>query len=152
MDPDVEREERERFARLGIPYSPLNFDNPNSRSTDVSNQDKADEADGHKDVPLVDGPSPPLVFPTPRPMPSPAPIGQPSRPDPRLQTKLPMSNAVEPSMLRHYLMDDSIDVLLLDARSYQEFENGFVGDQTLKGQAGNNQTIWVDPTVLWREG
>lgn len=77
------------------------------------------------------------------PGPSKEPLQLPPKPN------FPFSNSVEPELLRSYLLHPSAKILLLDARTEEDFRKGYVGKEyEAKGYAVH--AVWLDPTVLMR--
>lgn len=65
--------------------------------------------------------------------------------------EFPITNAITPETLRSYFLNSSIDVLLLDVRDEKEYSTGYVGAEYVARGAKIN-VIWIDPTVLARDG
>jgi ubiquitin carboxyl-terminal hydrolase 8 len=63
--------------------------------------------------------------------------------------KFPFSNSVEPELLRSYILNPSVNLLLLDVRSEEEFQKGYVGKE-YEPKGYPVHVTWVDPTVLLR--
>ena len=103
-------------------------------------------------------PSEPKVrSPVPDPSSSPSlsfPVAKPTPRDPSKEftkPKFPLTNAIEPELLRSYFLNPAVDVLLLDARSEEEFRRNHVGEE-YEARGAKVKVVWMDPTVLMREG
>jgi len=96
--------------------------------------------------------SPSLQFPIakPTPLPPPHPSSQPA-PATLTKPKFPITNGIEPDTLRSYFLDPAVDMVLLDVRSEEEFGRSHVG-QEYEARGAKVRVVWVDPTVLMREG
>lgn len=81
-------------------------------------------------------------LPGPRALPSlpPKPLPKPS---------LPFSNSIVPSKLKEYMRESSLEILIIDTRRYEEYERDWIG----KGEGlTRSKTVWLDPTVVMRQG
>lgn len=91
-----------------------------------------------------------------RPTPSPKPPAQavtdsiPSQTQ-LTKTTLPYTNSIMPATLRQYLQDPSLKILLIDTRSFEEHKKGWIGQEP-DSYTDKNDAVWVDPTILQREG
>lgn len=64
--------------------------------------------------------------------------------------KFPIVNAVDPDTLRSYFLNPTVEMLLLDIRSEEEFQRGYVGKE-YEPRGAKVNVIWMDPTVLMRQ-
>lgn len=63
--------------------------------------------------------------------------------------KFPFANSIEPELLRSYILHPSVNLLLLDVRSEEEYKQGYVGKEyEPKGYVVFS--VWLDPTVVMR--
>ena len=70
----------------------------------------------------------------------------------RTKPTLPFTNSIMPKTLADYLDNPALKVLLIDTRSYNEHKAGWIG-QDLHLQDGRAvDSVWVDPTILQRQG
>lgn len=63
----------------------------------------------------------------------------------------PLSMTITPELLRSYFLNLSVDILLLDVRPEDEFQRGYVGHQYVDRGCRIN-VVWIDPTILMRDG
>ena len=89
-----------------------------------------------------------LNFPVAKPTPAVPPPREPSRE--MSKPKFPFSDAIDPETLRSFLLNPTVDVLLLDARSVEDFSHSHVG-QEYEARGANVKVVWMDPTVLMRD-
>ncbi|RSH85154.1 ubiquitin-specific protease doa4 [Saitozyma podzolica] len=94
-------------------------------------------------------PQPPTSAASVPPPTSTAPTAGPSKMELPPKPKFPFSNAVEPEVLRSYILNPSVNLLLLDARSEEDFQKGYVGKE-YEPKGYPVQVVWMDPTVLMR--
>lgn len=80
----------------------------------------------------------------------PAQPAQPA-PKPKEKPKFPFSNSITPDELREYFLNPSVEMLFLDIRPEDEWEKGYVGKEYEK-RGARVEVVWLDPTVLLREG
>ncbi|WVF68021.1 hypothetical protein IAT40_002783 [Kwoniella sp. CBS 6097] len=74
-----------------------------------------------------------------------------SQPQPQAQKpKFPFTNSIEPDGLRSYILNPAVEVLILDVRSQEEFQRGYVGRE-YEARA-KVDIVWIDPLVLLRDG
>ena len=102
------------------------------------------------------GDEPPLrAEPSPSNGPPPAAPTEPSRSVPPPvqfeKPKFPLSNSIEPDTIRTYLLNPAVDVLVLDVRPEEECQSGHVG-QEYEERGAKVTVVWIDPTVLLRDG
>jgi hypothetical protein len=71
---------------------------------------------------------------------------------PPIQSKpvFPFTNAITAKLLRDYLDNQNVRVLLLDVREKEEYDNGNI--VTDVGSNGSFHIAWIDPTLLDRPG
>ncbi|WRT70548.1 uncharacterized protein IL334_007546 [Kwoniella shivajii] len=113
---------------------------------------------------LKDLRSPPLSFPVAVPTPPPSTQNRNRDSAPPATTanglhhsqnfqkpKFPFSNSVTPDELRSYFLNPAVEMLLLDVRSEEEFQRGYVGRE-YEPRGAKVNIAWMDPTVLMREG
>ena len=86
------------------------------------------------------GPSKPT--PTESPKPQPPQFEKPN---------FPLSNSIEPDTIRTYLLNPAVDVLFLDVRPEDEYHTGHAG-QEYEERGAKVTVVWIDPTVLTRDG
>ena len=91
-----------------------------------------------------------LTFPVAQPHAGPS--KQSSRPQkpPPAKPAFPLTNSIAPETLRSYFLNPSVDVLLLDVRTEEEAQTGYVGVEYQDRAKINN--VWLDPNVIMREG
>ncbi|WWD20590.1 hypothetical protein CI109_105066 [Kwoniella shandongensis] len=101
-----------------------------------------------------------MSFPVAVPTPPPGASSKPREAPPPSQTvltptftkpKFPFSNAIDPDTLRSYFLNPAVEMLLLDVRSEEEFQRGYVGRE-YEPRGAKVNVVWMDPTVLLREG
>lgn len=91
--------------------------------------------------------SPGLSFPVAKPTPGPPPPREPTKEV--AKPKFPLTNAIEPELLRSYFLDPSVDILLLDVRVEEEFQRSHVGEE-YEARGAKVKVVWMDGTVLMR--
>ncbi|OCF30719.1 hypothetical protein I316_07605 [Kwoniella heveanensis BCC8398] len=67
-----------------------------------------------------------------------------------VKPKFPFTNSIEPDGLRSYILNPAVEVLILDVRSQEEFQRGYVGRE-YEARA-KVDIVWIDPLVLLRDG
>lgn len=70
---------------------------------------------------------------------------------PKEKPKFPFSNSITPDELREYFLNPSVEMLFLDIRPEDEWKKGYVGREYEK-RGARVEIVWLDPTVLLREG
>ena len=98
--------------------------------------------------------SPPPVFPVAQPLlPPPSSTTKEATTTKALATKpnFPLANSVDCDTLRSYILNPAVDLLMLDVRSEEEFERGHVG-QEYEARGAKVRVVWLDPTVIMRDG
>lgn len=92
---------------------------------------------------------PPPLAPKPQFM-----AGTPSSPveKPRVKPTLPFTNSIMPKTLADYLENPALKVLMIDTRSYNEHKSGWIGQDLQLGDGRMVDSVWVDPTILQRQG
>ncbi|ORY35841.1 hypothetical protein BCR39DRAFT_512474 [Naematelia encephala] len=95
-----------------------------------------------------------LSFPVAKPTPSQPTTSRSSAPaaqEPLPKPKFPFSNSIEPDLLRSYFLNPATDMLLIDVRSEEDFQKGYVGaEYEPKGAKVN--VVRIDPLILLRDG
>ncbi|WVQ95581.1 hypothetical protein IAU59_002678 [Kwoniella sp. CBS 9459] len=115
---------------------------------------------------VKDSRSPTLSFPVAVPTPPPGqkpPLPKPRDPQhpnqstsgsqpqaPAQKPKFPFTNSIEPDGLRTYILNPAVEVLIIDVRSQEEFQRGYVGRE-YEARA-KVDIVWIDPLVLLRDG
>lgn len=102
--------------------------------------------------PTPSHPIPITGHPLPQP-PSHPPASEPAQPapKPKEKPKFPFSNSITPDELREYFLNPSVEMLFLDIRPEDEWKKGYVGKEYEK-RGARVEVVWLDPTVLLREG
>jgi ubiquitin carboxyl-terminal hydrolase 8 len=93
--------------------------------------------------------SPALNFPVPVPTAGPSKL--PSAAPKAEKPKFPLTNSIDCDVLRTYILNPAVDVLLLDVRSEEETQRGYVGLE-YEGRGKEIKNVWLDPHVVLRDG
>jgi hypothetical protein len=92
--------------------------------------------------PIMKAGPPPVA---PKPLPKPASLSATAQ----VKPNLPFTNAIMPSTLKQYLSNPTLKLLLIDTRSYEEHKSGWIQQGELEN---GSSCVWVDPTILRRQG
>ena len=93
--------------------------------------------------------SPAINFPVP--VPTAGPSKSSSTASKADKPKFPLTNSIECDVLRTYILNPAVDVLLLDVRSEEETQRGYVGLE-YEGRGKEIKNVWLDPHVVLRDG
>ena len=78
--------------------------------------------------------------------------GPSQRPRPHhTKPKFPLTNSIDPDTIRTYLLNPAVDLLFLDVRPEEETKKGHVG-QEYEERGAKVPVVWIDPTILFRDG
>lgn len=98
-----------------------------------------------------------VSFPHPQPTPGPSSSASASRPpagpppgSAAEKPQFPFANSVEPEVLRGYILNPAVKMLLIDVRTEEEFQKGYVGME-YEPRGAKVSKVWIDPTVLLRD-
>lgn len=71
---------------------------------------------------------------------------------PAVKPSLPFTNSIMPRTLSDYLDNPALKVLLIDTRSFNEHQSGWIGQDMQLPDGRSVDSVWVDPTILQRQG
>ncbi|WVQ85882.1 hypothetical protein IAT38_008050 [Cryptococcus sp. DSM 104549] len=100
----------------------------------------------------VHPPASPLNFPVAKPTPPPRDPAKLPPAAAQQPKKFPLTNAVTDDDLRGYFLSPGVEMLILDVRSEEEFKRGYVGIEYEPRLRAKINVVWIDPTVLLRDG
>lgn len=114
------------------------------RPTPMSPQFTQSPPNGHTPSPQ------PISFPTPQPAPPPPRQSHTTDGQVRsMKPKFPFSNSITAETLRSYFLNPEVEMVLLDVRSEEENQRGYVGAE-YESRGAVVRVVWMDPTVLLR--